>query len=311
MNWIKKGLIYEPNQKYDWNQSHAQVPVIDKVDEKIWRIYYATRNINNQSNTSYIEVEAGNPANVLYEHTSPVLPLGDMGTFDDSGIMPSSILNIGGKKYLYYIGWNAGTTVSYRLSIGLAISEDNGRTFKKYSNGPIMDRSIYDPCLVASPFVMVEENVFKMWYISGTHWEKINNKPEPFYHIKFAFSKDGINWERDGKICIDYDDFTEGISRPCVLKEKDKYLIFYSFRNNKNYREDKSNSYRLGYARSTNGLDWTREDNAIGIERSKNDWDSEMIAYPYVVEHQNSLYLFYNGNGFGKSGFGYAVMNIH
>ena len=83
--------------------------------------------------------------------------------------------------------------------------------------------------------------------------------------------------------------------------------MFYSFRNNVNYRSDVNASYRIGYAESTDGLDWTRKDEATGIDRSPAGWDSEMMAYPYVVIHQNKRYLFYNGNGFGKSGFGYAV----
>jgi len=309
MEWEKKGVLYTPNKKYPWNQTHAQVPVIDMVDDNIWRIYYATRNDKGQSYTSYIEVEAGSPENILYEHDSPILPLGAVGTFDDSGIMPSSIVDHEGKKLLYYIGWNSSNVVSYRLAIGLAISSDQGKTFSKFSTGPIMDRSIFDNCLVASPFVFKDQMIFKMWYISGTHWEIIDEKPEPYYHIKFASSHDGINWNREGIVCIDYDDFTQGISRPCVIKEDNGYKIYYSYRNNHGYRNNKLNSYRIGFAISTDGMNWERKDNGIGIERSISGWDSEMIAYPFVIQHNKKLYMFYNGNGFGKSGFGYAILD--
>jgi hypothetical protein len=310
MEWVKKGCIYTASRNSSWNQSHAQVPVIDVIDEYKWRIYYATRNLNSQSFVSYIEVEAGNPHKIIYEHNQPILPLGDIGTFDDSGIMPSSIINHKGKKYLYYIGWNGASNVSYRLAIGLAVSDDQGMTFNKISSGPIMDRSIFDSCLVASPFVRVEGSVFKMWYISGTKWEIINGKPEPYYHIKYASSMDGINWKREGVICIDYDNFTQGISRPSIIRTQDKYLIFYSFRNNTDYRVNKISSYRIGFASSTDGLVWTRNDSEIGIDRSSDGWDSEMIAYPYVIAHESQYFLFYNGNGFGKSGFGFAVSTL-
>jgi hypothetical protein len=308
MKWEKKGLVYFPNKKYEWNQSHAQVPVVDMISDKVWRIYYSARNKKSQSHISYIEVEAGKPERILYEHDSPILALGAPGNFDDSGIMPSCIINVGSLKYLYYIGWNAGTNVSYRLAIGLAISKDKGKTFSKYSAGPIMDRSVHDHCLVASPFILKEESLFKMWYISGTHWEIINGKPEPFYHVKYAYSNDGINWIREGTVCIDYDKFTHGISRPCVLKENGKYLMFYSFRNNFGYRENKENSYRIGYAFSEDGIQWIRADDKVGIYRSETGWDSEMIAYPYLLEYQGQKFMFYNGNGFGSSGIGYAIL---
>lgn len=299
-------MIFETAGDHEWNRSHAQVPVVDLLNDKVWRIYYATRNEKNQCNTSFIEVEAGNPSRILYKHQEPLFQLGELGTFDDAGIMPSCILNKDGKKYLYYIGWNAGSNVGYRLAVGVGIGKD-GISFAKYSTGPILDRSIFDNCLCASPFVLVGNEEWKMWYVSGTHWKTINGKPEPFYHIKYASSTDGLNWKRDGIVCIDYDDFTEGISRPCTIRTDKEYLMFYSFRNNTDYRNNPLQGYRIGFASSGDGISWKRMDAAIGISASSSGWDSDMVAYPYVVEHHGKFFMFYNGNGFGKTGFGYAV----
>jgi hypothetical protein len=308
MIWHKKGLIFESSGDFRWNKTHAQVPVVDMVNDKIWRIYYAARDSDNHCNISFIEVEAGNPSNILYKHKEPLFEFGGLGAFDDAGIMPSCIVNYKNKKYLYYIGWNAGQNIGYRLAVGLAISND-GISFQKFSAGPILDRSIYDNCLCASPFVIIEENIWKMWYVSGTHWKIIDGRAEPFYHIKYATSLDGLAWERRGIVCIDYDDFTEGISRPCTVKTDLEYLMFYSFRNNTGYRMNTSNAYRIGVARSVDGINWIRDDLDIGISLSESGWDSEMIAYPYVVKFKHNYFMFYNGNGFGRSGFGYAVTN--
>jgi hypothetical protein len=306
MKWDKQGIIYTPNKDFAWSKSHAQVPVVDQLNDKRWRIYYASRNLKNQCNVGFIEVEAGNPSKILYEHSEPLFKLGRIGTFDDSGIMPSCVINQDGKKYMYYIGWNAGVNVGYRLAIGVAISLD-GITFEKYSSGPILDRSIYDNCLCASPYVTIEGGSWRMWYVSGTHWDIVNGHPEPFYHIKHAYSDDGLNWKRDGTVCIDYDTFTEGISRPAVIQFDAKYLMFYSFRNNSEYRSNPVTGYRIGFATSTDGTQWIRRDKEIGISVSESGWDSEMMAYPYIVYYEGLYYMFYNGNGFGKSGFGFAT----
>src|SRR5687767_9317544 len=125
--WNKKEVIYFPNQKFGWNQTHAQCPVVDKLDESKWRIYYSTRNLQGQSQISYIEVEAGNPSNILYEHDQYLFDFGKPGTFDDSGLMPSCIINVGNAKYLYYVGWTTRKTVPYHNSVGLAVSHDNGK----------------------------------------------------------------------------------------------------------------------------------------------------------------------------------------
>jgi hypothetical protein len=173
MKWIKKGLIFKPDRNFDWMVSHACIPVMDRVNEDVLRIYIAPRDEQGRSRPAYIEVEADNPQNILYVHDKPVLPLGRLGTFDDNGIMPAWIVNHQNKKYLYYIGWNPQVTVSYLLSIGLAISEDGGESFGKWSEGPICDRSMDEPYFSSSPCVLVEGEIWKMWYLSCT-WTLAN-----------------------------------------------------------------------------------------------------------------------------------------
>jgi len=310
MKWIKKGLIFKVENNHDWMQTHAQVPIVDKINEERLRIYFGTRDKFNRTITTYIEVEADNPQNILYVHDKPVLGLGELGCFDDSGAMPSWIVNHEGAKYLYYIGWNVSTTVPYRNSIGLAISNDNGQTFTRLYDGPIMDRTYSEPHFCALSCVIVESGIWRMWYLSCVKWEVYNGKPEPYYHIKYAESPDGIDWDRRGIVCIDFKSSDEaGIVRPSIIKENGFYKMWYSYRGIKDYRTNKEHSYRIGYAESDDGIDWTRKDKIVGIGVSETGWDSAMIAYPYVYEHKGRKYMVYNGNGFGRSGFGYATLD--
>lgn len=308
MKWVKKGVIFAPDNNYEWLVSHASIPILDPIDDERFRIYFSGRDKEVRSFPGYIEVRADNLQDILYVHDAPVLPLGKLGTFDDSGIMASWLINHEGKKYLYYIGWNPQVTVSYRLSIGLAISEDGANHFVKYTEGPICDRSIDEPYFNTAPCVLHDRGIWKMWYVSCTKWEKINNHPEPFYNVKYAESKDGIHWQKTGRVCIDYDSFTDGIGRPCVIFDRGIYKMFYSYRSALDYRVGRERSYRLGYAESLDGITWERKDDEVGIERSNTGWDSEMMEYCYVYEHKGTKYMLYNGNGFGRTGFGYAVL---
>lgn len=310
MNWAKRGLIFKPDHNYDWMVSHAQVPLVDKVDDEILRIYFGTRDKLNRTVTTYIEVQANDPQNVLYVHDKPVLGLGELGCFDDSGAMPSWIVNDGPVKYLYYTGWNTGLTVPYRNSIGLAVSNDGGRTFSRMFDGPILERTHHEPHFCAVPCVIVENEKWRTWYLSGVGWVMHHGKPEPRYHIKYAESADGINWERQGVVAIDFESADEaGIVRPSVMKTNGLYQMWYSYRGLDDYRTSKEQSYRIGYAESEDGIRWTRKDKLAGLDVSETGWDSEMLAYPYVYEHQGRKYMVYNGNGFGRSGFGYAVLD--
>jgi hypothetical protein len=309
MKWIKKGVIFAPDHNYDWMVSHASVPVVDNARPGVLRIYFGTRDEGGRSQTSYIEVNARKPEEVLYVHDKPILPLGRPGTFDDSGIMPSWLVNHENKKYLYYIGWNVTVNVPYHLSIGLALSDDGGKTFQKLSEGPLLDRSFDEPFFNTAPCVLREDDRWRLWYVSCTDWESTGQRPEPRYRVRYAESSDGICWRKTNHVCVDYDERTGAIGRPCVFKEEGSYKIFYSYRGVRDYRTAREQSYRLGFAESPDGLNWTRCDNRAGIERSTSGWDSEMIEYCYRYQHEDRSYLFYNGNGFGKTGIGYALLD--
>lgn len=310
MKWAKKGVIFRPEKHSEWMAHHACVPIADRVSESVLRIYFGPRDTQGRTTTTFIEVEADNPANVLHVHDRPVLGLGALGTFDDSGAMPSCIVNYDGRKYLYYIGWNRGVTVPYRNSIGLAVSDDGGLTFERVCEGPVVDRTMDEPYFCASPFVLydADELKWKLWYASSTGWTVVHGKPEPLYQIKYVESADGKMWERKNVTCLEYTFEGEANARPCVLKEEGRYRMWYCFRGSLDYRTEKAQSYRLGYAESLDGIHWDRKDSEVGIERSEEGWDSRMMEYPYVYEHGGRKYLLYNGNGFGETGFGYAVL---
>lgn len=300
MRWIKKGLIFEPQENFDWLITHAAVPFAEHINEDLYRIYFSGRDKLNRSQTGFIEVDINSPKRINHITKEPVLEIGSKGLFDDSGAMGSWIVTKNNRKYLYYIGWNLGVTIPFRNSIGLAISDDGGRKFTKYSTGPILDRSIYDPCFLASSCVLIERNIWKMWYLSGIMWKPESIDQKHYYHIKYAESYDGISWKRKGIICIDFRTNEEyAISRPCVIKDSDSYKMWYSYR---------GKNYRIGYAESKDGLYWERKDDKVGIDVSESGWDSEMIEYPFVFDHKGERYMLYNGNGYGKTGIGLAIL---
>jgi predicted GH43/DUF377 family glycosyl hydrolase len=309
MKWKKHGLIYNVNGKYEWNKTHAQVPVVDIMDEKTWRIFYSTRDAQNKSRISFIEVEAGNPSKILFESNQPVLDSGKLGSFDDCGVMPAWIINNQNQKWLYYIGWTTRGTIPYHNSIGLAASDDGGKSFKKFAEGPIFGLTYKEPYFSGTICVIKEDMLWRSWYLNCVKWEMINGKAEPFYHIKYAESADGINWRREAKIAIDFKNESEGgIASASVLKENGQYKMWFCCRGADGYRTNMNTSYRIGYAESKDGIEWKRKDDEAGIDVSENGWDSQMICYPNVISFEEKKYMFYNGNGFGQSGFGFAKL---
>ena len=316
MTWQKKALIYKPDGSMPFSRTHAQVPFGYPLADRL-RVYFSTRDENSASAVSFVELNPDNLSEILYVHDKPCLTKGAVGMFDETGTMPSWFVPVrsddsGDEIWLYYTGWNKSETASYRLGIGLAISYDGGLTFERKFTGPLLDRYIFDQVWVAQPCVMRETQPdgsirWRMWYLSCTKIEVIQGHPEPFYDVKYAESNDGIHWERTGHVCIGYDDFTDAIGRPAVYKDGDLFKMYFSYRNATNYRTDVQRSYRIGYAESEDGITWVRKDDLAGIERSSDGWDSLMMDYCHIFSHQDQWVMFYNGNGFGASGFGYAV----
>jgi hypothetical protein len=280
---------------------------VDPLDDRTWRVYYSTRDAQNRSRTSFVELAADEPSRVTYVHDRPVMELGELGAFDDSGVMPSWVVTVGATKYLYYTGWTARVSVPYHNAIGLAVSHDGGRTFERAWAGPVFGPTHDEPHFTGTACVLVENGVFRNWYLSCVGWARVGDKVEPRYDLKYAESRDGVVWQRGARVAIGLASPAEGgLVRASVLKRNGGYSMWYSRRGTSDYRTDRAQSYRMGYAESPDGVTWTRLDEQAGLDVSDAGWDAEMVAYPHVLEHTGGLRMFYNGNGFGRSGFGWA-----
>lgn len=302
MSWEKLGRVYEPTEEYDWMETHAQLPVGLHVEGDRYRVFFSGRNEENMAQVGYLEIDITDPTDVLTVTEEPVLELGQLGTFDDSGVYPSSVVAVDDEIRLYYIGWMQGKRVSYYASVGLARSTDGGETFEKASRGPHLTRNDVDPYMTLSSDVRQRrDGTWEMWYTSATTWEEYDDGyTRPNYHIKYATSSDGFDWDRDGTVCIDYEHDGEwAIARPSIQVIDGTYEMWYSY-------ATEDHGYRIGYAESEDGKSWTRLDDEVGISVSDDGWDSDLLAYPYVVQHEGDRYLFYNGNDYGNDGFGIA-----
>lgn len=305
MQWEKKGKLFSLEDfKVDWMESHTQLPIPFLLDNRNIRLYFNSR-CQGKTLPTYVELDK-DTYEIVYINEKPLLELGRPGTFDDSGVMASCVVQNGKKIYMYYIGWNQQVTVSYQNSIGLAVSTDGGRTFSKYSEGPVWGRNLSEPIFTASPWIIKVGNDWIMYYLSCEEWIPGEEKMEPVYNIKYAISEEGIRWTAPpDNVCIWGKN--EAIAQPCVIFDKERYKMWYSVRKTLDYRTNINNTYRIGYAESVDGIVWERKDQDVGITLSEQGWDSEMIAYANVIDLGKEKVMFYNGNGFGKSGIGFAI----
>lgn len=304
MHWRKLGHIFVPDRHSDWMYSHAMIPVAEQSDGDLYRIYFSPRDKENRGHGAYLEIDMRDPLKVERLFERPVLEPGALGCFDDSGALPNALVRIGNRRLLYYTGINLGVTVKIRNSIGLAEWNEAEHCFVRCFEGPVIDRTRNQPHFVATPEV-IYENGYKAWFTSCVRWEQTADGPKHYYNLEYAESDDGVNWRRNGTVAVDFaDEYEYALGVPRVIKDADRYKMWFCSR-----ASASEPTYRIRYAESPDGIDWRRKDVGLGLDVSETGWDSEMVCYPFVFDHKGIRYMLYNGNGYGKTGFGLAVLD--
>ena len=312
--WKKLGRVFNPQdvQGKDWMREFAQAPSTLIFNEFV-RIYFSCRPFPNQngqyvSYSAYVDLDRSDLFKVRNISETPILNLGGLGAFDEFGTYPVSVIRLENEVRAYYAGWTRCESVPFNVAIGIATSRDDGKTFTKLGLGPILSYSPDEPFVLSGPKIRRFNETYYLWYIAGRKWKIVDGRAEPVYKIRMAVSPDGIRWAKMNKDLIPSrieDD--EAQASPDVFWANGKYHMFFCYRYSSHYR-GKENGYRIGYASSSDLVNWERNDSKAGINVSEDGWDSEMISYPHVFELDNRIYLAYLGNQVGRYGFGLAEL---
>lgn len=310
--WEKLGKLFDPkgSATESWMKEFAQSPSVLIFDDRV-RVYFCARPAPTPeglylSYLSYIDLDRNDLLHILDVCEAPILSLGKMGTFDEFGTNPISVIRDGDEVRVYFAGWTRCESVPINGAIGVAISHDGGDTFQRIGDGPVIPYTPDEPFLMGSPRIRKWGDKWYLWYVAGKEWLKTEGKPEPVYKIRLATSDNGIDWKKHGKDLLG-NRLGEHECQACadVLFRDGRYHMFFSYRNSHNYKTSEG-GYRIGYASSTDMLNWDRRDELAGMQVSESGWDSEMVNYPHVFMLDGETYMIYQGNGMGRTGMGLA-----
>lgn len=314
MRWRRLGKLFDPGSVnlVPGQCGFAQSPQALVCDEFV-RVFFATRTRDRTdayvSQIAYVDFDK-QFTGILGHSTAPVIPLGKLGSFDEHGIFPVAVVSVRDVLYAYTTGWSRRKSVPVDAAIGLAVSRDGGQTFSKFGEGPVLGPSLHEPFLVGDAFVALFGGLFHMWYIHGVRWIKnADGEPDRVYKIAHAVSVDGIDWRRSGTRSVpDRIDQDECQALPTVAEINGRYHMWFCYRHATGFRVDSRRSYRIGHAWSRDLEHWHRADEEAGLDVSATGWDSEMVCYPNVFHCGHETYMLYNGDAFGKHGFGIAQL---
>ena len=317
ISFTNKGLIFkisdfEPFAEY----SFAQSPQLIRIGD-YFRIYFSARKITPdkypESEILFVDFNSDFSKIVNYSRNQ-VLESPGVGSYDEHGVFPINPVRIGNQRLVAYLsGWSRRFAVPVETAIGLAESFDEGETFQRVGTGPILAASPDEPFLVGDPFVLkAKEDLYKMYYIAGQDWKYFPNEKDPqrIYKIRSATSLDGVNWTQDGFNLISDNLIDECQALPSLVAFDGVYLMTFCYRYPDGFRNDPARGYRLGFAVSRDLITWERDDEIAEIGKHSSGWDDFMSCYPNLTLQDSNLILLYNGNNFGKEGFGLATFEI-
>jgi hypothetical protein len=297
--WRRLGRLALDTSRAAWAATHAALPVIEPLGANRFALYLSLRDRDGRARIGRCVLRMSDTPSVEPLDADPILDLGPLGAFDDSGVTTSCLVPSGSDRFLYYTGWSRGVTVPFYLAASVAVSQ-NGGPFERWSIAPLLERSEVDPFLTASPFVSVGHGRWRMWYVSATEWRTTPSGPRHYYHIRYAESADGLTWNREGRIAVDYANEDEhAFARPWVVQDADRYRMWFAVR---------GAHYQIALAESEDGVTWTRRD-THGLTTGTESWESDMVEYPCVFDWNDRRYMLYNGNDYGRSGVGLAVLD--
>lgn len=305
MEWQKLGLVWGPSGTQGWARSHAMLPTPIQLEDRL-RVYVTCCDLDGVGRIGYVDLDTGDPTQVLGFSSYPVFDIGDSGAFDDNGVAACSVVRLPDDRlFMYYVGFELCHHIRYRLLTGLAISEDGGETFRRVSRVPILERTDEERHFRCGPFVMREDNRFRMWYVAGSEWTQVGDKSLPVYDIRYIESSDGVHWPAKGHSILRVTEPNEhGFGRPWLHRRAlGASSLHFSVRSRS------TGQYRLALASLGNQGTWERRDDELNLDIGKFGFDDRAIMYSAVIECNGGTYCLYNGNDFGREGFGAALLS--
>lgn len=304
MQWDKLGLVWSAPSGSGLTGALQPTPLL--LGDRI-RVFTGCRDAEGASSVWWVDLDPADPTRMLGEAGSAALTAGPPGTFDAAGVVPCAVVAVGDHARLYYAGYQPPTQPGERFRVfsGVATAPVDGtEVFARLRAQPLLRTSADERLFRVVHSLVRSGNGWRCWYGAGREFRQGRSKLLPVYDIRQMDSPDGLEFPDAGEVAVPLGAPDEHrVGRPYVVPHQGGYRMFFG-------AGTEETTYRLTFADSADGRSWRRHDGRLGLDVSPHGWDSEMIAYPSSVTTTAGTFLFYNGNGYGRDGFGVAVLRL-
>jgi hypothetical protein len=266
------------------------------------RVFFASCDDEMRGRVFFADFDREPPFRLIRRSAGPVLDIGPPGAFDCDGANPSHALTTAdGRLTLLYIGWRRGPPEApYTLFAAVAFSADEGLSFER-ATAPLLAPRAGERLFRTAPFIEAREDGWRLLYIGGDAFAPgPDGRRLPTYSLMELRSDDPWRWDGAPRLLLAPDAASGeiGFGRPVAYERPGEgRRLMLSVRTTLGYRlVEGARDFSPGARPALRPV----------IEPPLEPWEREMTCFgaPCVVGGHELL--FYNGDGYGRTGVGLA-----
>jgi hypothetical protein len=293
--WRKLGRVLEASGAAS-SRSHVMLPTPHVMADRV-RVFYASCDDDLRGRIFFADFAPEPPFALMAVSPKPVFDVGPAGGFDCDGVNPSQVIETDGELALLYIGWRRGPAQEpYTLFAGLAVSGDRGRTFTRRPE-PLLPPRPGERLFRTAPFIDRDAEGYRLLYIGGDAFMNgESGRRTPVYSLMELRGQSLWDWDGPARVLMspDVGAGEVGFGRPVITPDR---TLMLSLRT------------QAGYRLVETDLDFdpmTRPPLAPVIPPPFEPWEAGMTCFGAPCTVGPNELLFYNGDGYGRTGMGLA-----
>ena len=292
------GNVVTPDKLRNSAKKGFLQPTLNLTQNTI-EIYAGLRGSNGISHPYKLEASLNDPLKIVDYSRESILELGEIGSFDEHGIVPTYIQDFGKTQYLHYAGYQKSKSAPFLIFSGKAVSNNYGKSWDKLSNTPYLDRNNSNTCFRVIHTIVNFEGKDFYFFGGGSTWVRIEKRLVPMYDIKLLIREKNSSPKSVEKTVIPLNGLRR-IGRPNIYTRKRGFGMFLS-------TQSFEGQYRIAHTFSHDLLNWESDLVPVNIKNLPISC-SEMTAYPNILMGEAVSYLFFNGNKMGLDGIHVATI---
>ncbi|MEE4270122.1 MAG: hypothetical protein V2I67_00505, partial [Thermoanaerobaculales bacterium] len=276
-------VIVSPGDPGAWDDAERKPLAVIKVDG-VYHMYYHGQPVGSEWYQDFQIGHAWSTDGIVwtFDPDNPVLEVGESGEWDDESLWGAAAIFDGSQFMLWYCGLHG----DFKRA-GLATNPDGFGKWTRHPDNPVIDvgpPGTWDSTEVKPGAVIFQNGRYQMWYNGGSAW----NGPAAGWdwQIGYAESTDGISWTKLGGPIMGPGSGWESqyVFAPEVLFDGMLYRMWYS--------GGSTSGHSIGFAVSTDGIEWTRYwDNPVLSQSGIDQFPSVIAADTgsYVMWYQDAV----------------------